>query len=217
MKLHLKLGRIDYTLPCPVFLYFEKNCTDKYIYMISSSSSQVYIVNSFEFKQKRGTMKKTIILLSAFLLIVILAACGGNAPASTADLEPAAPTQAESTPTDVPAATEETVSATEEPAAAESEASTAAVSYANDVYPVIEAKCIKCHGVESKKEGLDMLTYDNLMKGSRNGAVVAPGDANNSLFVQLIVEGEMPNRGAKVTPEELQLIIDWVNQGALNN
>lgn len=162
-------------------------------------------------------MKKTIILLSAFLLIVILAACGGTAPASTVDLEPAAPTQAESTPTDVPAAAEETVPATEEPATAETEASSAAVSYANDVYPILEAKCIKCHGVESKKEGLDMLTYDNLIKGSRNGAVVAPGDANNSLFVQLIVEGEMPNRGTKVTPEELQLIIDWVNQGALNN
>ncbi|MBM4428709.1 MAG: hypothetical protein FJ031_15930, partial [Chloroflexi bacterium] len=208
MKLRPKLGRIDYTLPCPVFLYFEKNCTDKYIYMISSSSSQVFIVNSFEFKLKRGTMKKTIILLSAFLLVSILAACGGSAPASTADLEPAAPTQAESTPTEVPAATEETVPATEEPATVESEASSAAaVSYANDVYPILEAKCIRCHGIESKKEGLDMLTYDNLIKGSRNGTVVAPGDATNSLFVQLIVEGEMPSRGAKVTPEELQLII----------
>jgi mono/diheme cytochrome c family protein len=162
-------------------------------------------------------MKKTITLLSTFMLVAILAACGGSAPASTADLEPAAPAQAESTPTETPATTEETVSATEEPAAAESEASSAAVSYANDVSLILEAKCIKCHGIESKKEGLDMLTYDNLMKGSRNGAVVVPGDANNSLLVQLIVEGEMPNRGAKVTPEELQLIIDWVNQGALNN
>lgn len=46
---------------------------------------------------------------------------------------------------------------------------------------------------------------------------IVPGNANESLFVKLIVEGEMPNRGTKVTPEELQLIIDWVNQGALNN
>jgi mono/diheme cytochrome c family protein len=161
-------------------------------------------------------MKNTIILLSTFLLIIILAACGGSGGASSADVEPAAPTQAESTPTEVPATAEATVPVNEEPAATESEAASAA-SYANNVYPILEAKCIKCHGVESKKEGLDMLTYDNLMKGSRNGAVVAPGDANNSLFVQLIVEGEMPNRGTKVTPEELQLIIDWVNQGALNN
>lgn len=161
-------------------------------------------------------MKNIVILLSTFLLIVILAACGGSTPASTVDVEPAAPTQAESTPTEVPATAEATASVNEEPAATESVA-LSAVSYASNVYPILEAKCVKCHGVESKKEGLDMLTYDNLMKGSRNGAVVTPGDANNSLLVQLILEGEMPNRGTKVTPEELQLIIEWINQGALNN
>ncbi len=62
-----------------------------------------------------------------------------------------------------------------------------------------------------------MQTYDNIFAGSRNGPVIEPGNAADSLLVQLIVDGEMPNRGAPVTPEELQLIIDWVNQGALNN
>jgi hypothetical protein len=33
----------------------------------------------------------------------------------------------------------------------------------------------------------------------------------------LIIAGEMPNRGEMVTPEELQILMDWVNQGALNN
>ncbi|MDP1548447.1 MAG: c-type cytochrome domain-containing protein [Anaerolineales bacterium] len=162
-------------------------------------------------------MKKTPYLLSTFLLIAILAACGGNAPASSVDLEPVAPAQAASTPTEVPAPTGETAPVTEDQATAESEASSSIVSYASDIAPIIDAKCIKCHGIESRKEGLDLLTYDNLMKGSRNGVALTPGDANNSLFVQLIVEGEMPNRGDRVTPEELQLIIDWVNQGALNN
>jgi hypothetical protein len=55
------------------------------------------------------------------------------------------------------------------------------------------------------------------MAGSRNGSVVEPGNANNSLLVQLIEEGKMPDRGDPVTADELQLIIDWVNQGALNN
>jgi hypothetical protein len=52
------------------------------------------------------------------------------------------------------------------------------------------------------------------MKGQ---AVLVPGDANASLLVELIVKGDMPNRGEPVTPAELQLIMDWVNQGALNN
>lgn len=62
-----------------------------------------------------------------------------------------------------------------------------------------------------------MLTYDDLMAGSFNGPVVASGNADESLLVKLIVEGEMPNRGDKVTDAELQIIKDWINQGALNN
>jgi hypothetical protein len=64
---------------------------------------------------------------------------------------------------------------------------------------------------------LDMLNYTNLMKGSRNGSVVTPGNAEESLLVELVAQGEMPSRGEKVTPDELQLIIEWINQGALNN
>ena len=62
-----------------------------------------------------------------------------------------------------------------------------------------------------------MMTYDNLMTGSFNGPVVVAGNADESLLVELIAKNEMPDRGPKVTPEELQTIIDWVNQGALNN
>jgi uncharacterized membrane protein len=118
--------------------------------------------------------------------------------------------------------TDTVVPATEAPAAdtavPEAEAPAASgVSFANDVQPILSAKCAKCHGVEQVKEGLDVQTHAALMAGSFNGPVIVPGNANESLFVKLIVEGEMPNRGPKVTPEELQVIIDWVNQGALNN
>jgi uncharacterized membrane protein len=155
------------------------------------------------------------------LTIFALAACGTQAPAPTAT-EPATATQAEPTPTQPPAVTDTVVPATEAPATDTAVAATEApassgVSFVNDVQPILNAKCIKCHGVEQVKEGLDIQTYEAIMAGSFNGPVIVPGNANDSLFVQLIVEGEMPNRGTKVTPEELQLIIDWVNQGALNN
>lgn len=168
-------------------------------------------------------MNKKIITTIFLLTILTLSACGGNAPASPADVEPAATTPAESQPTatsapaeEVPAATEENA-ATEEPASPEVEAESASVSFEADVRPIIDAKCIRCHGVQSTREGLDMLNYTNLMNGSRNGPVIVPGNAEESLLVQLVSQGEMPSRGQKVTPEELQLIIEWVNQGALNN
>ncbi|NWF65535.1 MAG: hypothetical protein HXY38_14655 [Chloroflexi bacterium] len=170
-------------------------------------------------------MKRT--LLPVFVTITImLSACGGSA--APTQPEPAAATEPPAQPTAAPATeaptqTETTVPATEAPTQTATtvpatEAQTASgVSYANDVLPILEAKCVKCHGGERVREGLDLRTYDSLFAGSDNGPVITAGDANDSLFVQLIVEGEMPTRGAPLTPEELQIIIDWVNQGALNN
>lgn len=97
------------------------------------------------------------------------------------------------------------------------ESASTAISYASDVYPILEAKCVKCHGVERVKEGLNMLTYEQLMAGSFNGPVIVPGNADESLLAQLIAEGEMPDRGPKVTEAELQVIKNWINAGALNN
>ncbi|PKO07098.1 MAG: hypothetical protein CVU41_03250 [Chloroflexi bacterium HGW-Chloroflexi-3] len=45
-----------------------------------------------------------------------------------------------------------------------------------------------------------MTSFAGLMAGSVNGAVVIPGDAENSLFVELVASQEMPKRGAKLTP-----------------
>ncbi len=172
-------------------------------------------------------MKRYILLTIVLLMMIFIAACGGKAP--LAATEAVQPTQTESQPTQtVPVPTDTTVPVTEEsvteaPTEAATEApaadtsTTAGVSYANDVYPIFEASCIKCHGVDSTKEGLDLLTYDTLLAGSRNGTVLVPGNANESLLVELIVEGEMPNRGPGLSAVQIQTITDWVNQGALNN
>ena len=161
-------------------------------------------------------MKKQTLLIIALILTVVLSACGSSAPQTPA--EPVAATEAAPQLTEEPTATESTVPATDaaNTPAADNSTSTG-ISSDNDVQPILNARCIKCHGVERVKEGLDLQSYDNLIAGSNNGPVIEAGNADNSLFVQLIVEGEMPNRGDPVTPAELQLITDWVNQGALNN
>jgi hypothetical protein len=62
-----------------------------------------------------------------------------------------------------------------------------------------------------------MTTYEGLIAGSNNGAVIVPGNSAESLLIQLVTEGKMPKRGDKLTPEQVQLINDWVSAGALNN
>lgn len=66
-------------------------------------------------------------------------------------------------------------------------------------------------------EGLDMNSYETLMAGSQNGPVITAGDANDSLLIQKVVEGEMPKRGPKLTPIQIQILTDWINAGAQNN
>lgn len=91
------------------------------------------------------------------------------------------------------------------------------VSYANDVQPILESRCGKCHMGEFVSEGLHMDTYESLMEGSDHGPVILPGSARDSLLVQKLVKGEMPKRGPKLTPVQIQTITDWINAGALNN
>lgn len=155
---------------------------------------------------------KILTLFSTILLLLItMTACG------------ASPTQVAA-----PAATQSIHSSTSSPAPASTDASqpqptntstssTGGVSFAHDVMPIFESSCINCHGGQSTKEGLDLKTYAALMAGSRNGSVVTPGNANDSYLVEQLLNGKMPKRGPKLTPDQIQVIVNWVNSGALNN
>ena len=96
-------------------------------------------------------------------------------------------------------------------------APTTEVSYATDVRPILESRCASCHMGEFVSEGLDMNTYESLMEGSQNGPVIDPGDARHSLLIKKVTEGEMPKRGPKLTPAQIQILTDWINAGTPNN
>ncbi len=134
-------------------------------------------------------------------------------PTTTTQIEP---TQPQNTPepvaTETPMSSETPIEVT-----AESEPTEVIVSFSQDVLPILQKSCTRCHGSSRKEEGLDLRSYAAVMAGSRNGPVVVPGDANNSPLVELVVTGKMPKRGTKLTPEQVQILIDWVNQGAMNN
>ncbi|MFZ5818335.1 MAG: c-type cytochrome domain-containing protein [Chloroflexota bacterium] len=160
------------------------------------------------------TTRTLVPFIVSLTFVLALSACGTQA---TQAPEPAA-TQAPPTADVEPAPVTEAASPEmmESPAPAPA-AGSATVSFANDVYPILESRCLNCHGGDSTREGLSVKTYADLMAGSDNGAVVVPGDAANSLFVELIASQKMPKRGAKLTPPQVQLFTDWVNQGALEN
>jgi uncharacterized membrane protein len=102
----------------------------------------------------------------------------------------------------------------------------APVSYATDVAPILETRCKSCHTPGQPgyvASGFDLQGYDSLMKGTRFGPVVLPGDPLTSALVMLI-EGradpsiKMPHAGAQpLTAEQIATIRRWVEQGAKNN
>jgi hypothetical protein len=67
------------------------------------------------------------------------------------------------------------------------------------------------------EEGLYLRTYEEILAGSDNGAVVIPGDVEGSLLIELVANQEMPKRGPKLTPAQVQIFSDWVAAGAPNN
>jgi hypothetical protein len=97
------------------------------------------------------------------------------------------------------------------------------VSFARDVFPIIQRTCVRCHGAEDEageqviEEGLNMLTYDGLMAGSLYGKVIEPGNAEESYLVELVAAGDMPKEGDPLPPEEIELIKRWITAGAPNN
>ena len=102
----------------------------------------------------------------------------------------------------------------------------AEVSYKTDVAPILDKHCKSCHTPGQAgyvASGFDLQGYDSLMKGTRYGPVVLPGDPLTSALVMLI-EGrvdpsiKMPHGGVNpMTDAEIKTIRQWVEQGAKNN
>lgn len=99
------------------------------------------------------------------------------------------------------------------------------VSFKADVQPVIKQYCLECHsegGKGSSASGLQMNTYESLMKGTRYGSIVKPGDSLSSVLIML-VEGradpaiKMPHGQASLPKEKIAVLRAWVEQGAKNN
>ena len=100
-------------------------------------------------------------------------------------------------------------------------------SYSADVRPFLDKYCMRCHGEAgegSKASGFRMDNYESLMKGTRFGPVITPGDGFGSVLVML-VEGRadpsisMPHNDEGPTPTqaEIDAVEAWIDQGAKNN
>jgi mono/diheme cytochrome c family protein len=99
------------------------------------------------------------------------------------------------------------------------------VTYTTDIKPIFDASCVKCHSGDRPKARLHMDTLEGVLKGTKEGKIVTPGDSTNSFIIKAVAhavpdhDSWMPpldNRaGIKpLTPEQIGLIRAWIDQGA---
>ncbi len=121
------------------------------------------------------------------------------------------------------AAIEGKVSSTSTMALAGSPASQDTVSFADDILPIFQNRCAKCHGAPDEdgeprlESGLNLLEYEKVIAGSEWGTVVEAGDPANSFLLDMIVDQTMPEEGDPVPDDEIALIRAWIEAGAPNN
>ena len=91
-------------------------------------------------------------------------------------------------------------------------------SFNADILPILTKRCAiaECHVVDGPHD-IDLRTYDTLMQGGDEGAIVIAGNARESEIVEEIAEGKMPPEGPPLDAAQIQHIIDWINEGAKNN
>jgi hypothetical protein len=94
------------------------------------------------------------------------------------------------------------------------------VSFSCELLTFYQIQCTQCHLGESAGDGLSLDSYENIMLGSDNGAVVIPGDPDNSRLVQYT---ELPiQHPLNVGMKQIDPFIEvnqraWIKEGALDN
>ena len=99
------------------------------------------------------------------------------------------------------------------------------ISFKDDVFPIIELRCLECHvpgGAGYETSGLDLRTHESLMKGTKFGFVVKPRSAIESSLIAVIErrtskEIWMPHDSKKLSKCERLTFNHWVLQGAQKN
>ena len=91
------------------------------------------------------------------------------------------------------------------------------INYETEIQPIFDNSCMPCHQGNNPSAGLDLSSYENVMAGSNNGAVINIGDYQNSLLWQEVSSGDMPNNIANnnmgiadLTDSEVELIQNWI-------
>ena len=89
------------------------------------------------------------------------------------------------------------------------------ITFEKHVRPILKEHCFHCHGEEEEIQGgLDVRLKRFLAKGGDSGPAIVSGDADDSLLVDMLRSGEMPEGKDKLPSEQIDVIARWIDSGA---
>ncbi|MGD1978267.1 MAG: PSD1 and planctomycete cytochrome C domain-containing protein [Akkermansiaceae bacterium] len=101
-------------------------------------------------------------------------------------------------------------------------ASQAAIDFNRDIRPILSDKCFHCHGPDEKTREADLRldTYEGATEGGEFDIPIEPGKPDESEVIARVLNKDPkevmppPETHKKVTPEEVELLRQWIAKGA---
>jgi hypothetical protein len=93
------------------------------------------------------------------------------------------------------------------------------VDFNSEIKPIINRKCISCHGGVKAKGGFSLLFKEEAFANTSSGKpAIIPGDPDHSEMIRRLTlqdpEERMPYKHEPLTKEEIDVLREWVRQGA---
>ncbi len=91
----------------------------------------------------------------------------------------------------------------------------AAPSFTKDIRPLLQAKCLRCHGEKVRRAELDLRTLAGILEGGESGPAVVPGKPDDSPLYEKVHGGAMPPaKKDRLKAAEVETIRRWIAAGA---
>jgi hypothetical protein len=92
------------------------------------------------------------------------------------------------------------------------------VDFESEVRPLLSQRCGSCHGPTVKKSGLRLDAKSFAFRGSDGGAVIVTGRSSESELIRRVTSSDpelrMPPEGDPLSSSEIQLLQQWIDEGA---
>ncbi|MFQ5733194.1 MAG: DUF1553 domain-containing protein [Planctomycetaceae bacterium] len=87
--------------------------------------------------------------------------------------------------------------------------------FKKQVQPILNKRCVSCHGADDPEAGLDLRSLASLVRGSNKGPVIVEGFAEKSILIRNVTSKVMPPKdsGKPLTAAEIRTVTRWIDKG----